>query len=213
MKSKVVRNLSSEFDSNSPHDSGIELLDVTPMEQLQGHDNSTRETSEFTPYPKPTLEPPIEDDGLPKNPIWEIARKETNALKMKFWAEKRERWAKFGYGSEPELHHAINPKEKPCEFEGAAETVMQQNLGVVERYAVAQYVKELRERERSAVGLARMYRNKFEESQAEKVRSELTAVLRQQEQRQFYRNSIQEGGTRAGLMLKLAKEKAQNRYM
>lgn len=57
-----------------------------------------------------------------------------------------------------------NPKEKSCKFEAAAEKAIHQSLGVVERYAVAQYTKELKERERSAIRLERMYRNKFEKS-------------------------------------------------
>lgn len=153
------------------------------MEQLQGHKNSTGYTTDFQLYPSPSLEPPIEDDGLPTNPIWVIAQKETNAIEMKYWAEKRESWARFGNGFEPEIHHAINPKEKPCKFEATAETAIHQSLGVVERYAVAQYTKELKECERSAIGLARMYRNKFKKSQADKACTKMAAVLKQQEQR------------------------------
>lgn len=81
---------------------------------------------------------------------------------MKLWAEKRENWLKFGTGFEPEIHRAINPKEMPCEFEAAVEKVIQQSFGVIERYAIDQ--KELKECERSAIGLARMYRNKFEKA-------------------------------------------------
>ena len=95
--------------------------------------------------PKPSLEPPIQSDGLPVNPVWEMAQLETNALKMIYWAEKKERWAKFGYGSEPEIHQAINPKEKPCEFEADGEDI-KNKLGLVESYAVGMYTKELKER-------------------------------------------------------------------
>lgn len=205
IKSKVVRDLSSEFQAQSPNDSAIGSTSATDMEQQ--HDIVTS----YDPCPKPCLEPPIQNEGLPMNPVWEIAQKETNALKMKYWTEKKERWTKFGYGSEPEIHQAINPKENPCEFEADAEDVIKNKLGVVERYAVGMYTKELKERERSAIRLARMYRNKFEDSQAEKTSIKMAAIRKEQEQRQFYRNSIQEGSTRAGLMLKLAKAQAQAR--
>lgn len=210
MNLKVIRDLSSEFQASSPTDSAMGSSYATDTEQLQGS-NSTRGNTQLESFPKPSLEPPIENDGLPANPIWEIARKETNAIKMKLWAEKRENWLRFGNGSEPEIHHAIKPKEKPCKFEAAAEKIIQQSLGVVERYAIHQYTKELKERERSAIGMARMYRNKFEKSQVDKARTEMAAVVKQQEQRQFYRNALQEGGTRAGLIFKLAKEKVQSR--
>ena len=68
---------------------------LRPPPAALGHNNSTGDTTEFQLYPSPSLEPPIEDDGLPINPIWVIAQKETNAIKMKYWAEKRESWARL----------------------------------------------------------------------------------------------------------------------
>ena len=71
------------------------------------------------------LEALKEDDGLPINPIWEIARKETNALKMKMWAEKKEREARFGCGPEERFHRAVNPVANPCKFKDVAEHLIE----------------------------------------------------------------------------------------
>ena len=98
-------------------------------------------------YNEPPLEPPIKDDGLPTNPVWEIARKETNAIKLKYWAEKRERLKRFGHGFEAAIHYAINMPERPCKYEVAAETIIIKKLSPVERYAVHAYLEELKKQE------------------------------------------------------------------
>ena len=153
------------------------------------------------------MEPPIKDDGLPTNPVWEIARKETNAIKLKYWAEKRERLKRFGLGFEAAIHHAINTPETPCEYEAAAETIIEKNLGPVERYAVHAYIGELKKQESDAVDFARIYRDKMEKCQLEQKQKAVEMKIKQQEQREFYRNSIQEGRSRAGHILRMAMTK------
>ena len=56
------------------------------------------------------------------------------------------------------------PRKSLEKSEAAAEKVIQHSLEAIERYAIDQYTKELKECERSAIGLARMYRNKFEKA-------------------------------------------------
>lgn len=132
----------------------------------------------------PALEPPIEDNGLPMNPIWETARKETNALKMKLWEEKKVRQAKFGYGHEATFHRAINPVSKPCEFEEAAEELIKSKLKPVDRYAVKRYIMELKEREVRAVTSTRIYCDKLEKCQLMQKKKAVEGQIRQQEQRE-----------------------------
>lgn len=124
---------------------------------------------------------------------------------MKLWAEKRERESKFGYGCEAEYHHAINPVAKQCEFEKVSREIFERKLGPVERVAINAYIKELKEREANAVTSARIYRDKMEKCQLQQKRKAAEGLFRQQEIREYYRNSIQEGRTRAGLMIRKAK--------
>ena len=196
VKAKAVKNLNTAFQAMSPSDSGLNTLST---------DTTSPTTSTSNVHSMPVLEPPKEDDGLPINPIWEIARKETNALKMKMWAEKMEREDRFGCGHEDRFHRAVNPVAYPCKFEDVAENLIESKLKPVERYAVKKYIKELKEREACAVTSTRIYRDKLERFQLLQKKKAVEGYIRQQEQRQYYRNSIQEGRTRAGLMVRMAK--------
>ena len=211
-KCKVVRNLTTAFNTASPDDSAvgssIEPHSSIDHESENGTDRDLSRGSQLHEiYSEPPLEPPIKDDGLPTNPVWEIARKETNAIKLKYWAEKRERLKRFGLGFEAAIHHAINKPEPPCEYEAAAETIIEKKLGPVERYAVHAYIGELKRRESDAVDFARIYRDKMEKCQLEQKQKAVEMKIKQQEQREFYRNSIQEGRSRAGRILRMAMTK------
>ena len=67
------------------------------------------------------------------------------------------------------------------------------------------YIKELKECEACAVTSTGMYRDKLEKCQLLQKKKAVEECITQQEQRQYYRNSIQEGRTRAGLMVRMAK--------
>ena len=146
----------------SPEDSAIGFS-VSFIQETVNLSPSTVDAS--TPHGMPELEAPKEDAGLPVNSIWEIAQKETNALRMKLWEEKKERERKFGYGQEATFHKAINPVGNPCKFEEVAEDLIATKLKPVERYAVKRYIMELKEREVRAVTSTWIYRDKLEKCQ------------------------------------------------
>ena len=203
LKPKAVQNLTATFQVMSPEDSAIGFSTSSTQDTVS---LSPYTVDASTPHGMPALEAPEEDDGLPVNPIWEIARKETNALRMKLWEEKKERERKFGYGQEAKFHKAINPVAEPCKFEEVAEDLIETKLKPVERYAVKRYIMELKEREVRAVTSTRIYRDKLEKCQLVQKKKAVEGQVRLQEQREYYRNSIQEGRTRSGLILGMTKK-------
>ena len=58
----------------------------------------------------------------------------------------------------------------------------------------------------SAMTSTRIYRDKLEKCQLVQKKKAVEGQVRLQEQREYYRNSIQEGRTRSGLILGMAKE-------
>ena len=114
----------------------------------------------------------------------------TNAIKLKYWGKKRERLKRFGHGVEAAIHHTINPTEKPCEYEAAAEGIIEKKLGPVERYAVHNYIGKLKQREASAIEFARIYRDRIEKCQLEQKQNAVELRVKQQERHEFYRNLI-----------------------
>lgn len=90
-------------------------------------------------------------------------------------------------------------------MEEPAEELIKSKLKPVERYAMKRYIMELKQREVHAVSTLRIYRDKFEKCQLWQKKKAVEEHIRQQEQREYYCDSIQEGRTRAGLILRIAK--------
>ena len=78
LKPKVVRNLATAFQDASPGDSAVGSSSLAEIDASIS--TVSTHVNQADTYRKTALQPPIENDGLPTNPVWEIARKETNAI-------------------------------------------------------------------------------------------------------------------------------------
>ena len=82
-----------------------------------------------------------------------------------------------------------------------------EKLPPVERYAMETYIQELKDKELEAVQKAKMYRSRCEDLVVACKKVEIKSLKRELSVRQFWRNSVHEGSSRGGLMVKLALSK------
>ena len=69
LKPKAVRNLAAAFQATSPGDSAVGSSSLAEIDASSNSSTVSAHKNQADTYCKPMLEPPIEDDGLPTNPI------------------------------------------------------------------------------------------------------------------------------------------------
>ena len=192
---------------------GNDQMATPPMQNVEDPDDST-ELLEQTYGVVPLVEffkdpnhPPLEktpkDDGYPCRSTWAISQKETNVAIIKQWQKKQAEQSLLGIAYDSKLNYPITSQIETCQFREPAYIVMKK-MPPVERFAVENYVAELKDKELAAIEKARFYRNRCDDLVIACKKVEVKALKRELLVRQFWRNSVHEGLTRGGRMVKLA---------
>ena len=154
----------------------------------------------------PPLEKTPKDDGFPRRETWVKSQMETNVEIIRQWQKKKAEQSVLGLGYESILNYPIVSKIDKCCFKEPANRAMEK-LPPVERYAMETYIQELKDKELEAVQKAKTYRSRCEDLVVACKKVEIKSLKRELSVRQFWRNSVHEGSSRGGLMVKLALSK------
>jgi hypothetical protein len=146
----------------------------------------------------PLQEKPSEEPELPG---WVDWRREANEHLMRQWATQKAKLSILGKGYDHILNSKIVSTIDCCEFATSAQCIVSK-LPPIEQICVNKFISELKDKEKEAITKAQIYRNRCEDLILSAKRAEQNAMLREYRVREFWRNSVQEGGTRGGRILR-----------
>ena len=155
----------------------------------------------------PPLEKTPKDDGYPRRDTWVKSQMETTNVEIiRQWQKKKAEQSVLGLGYESILNYPVVSEVDKCCFKEPANRAMEK-LPPVERYAMETYIQELKDKELEAVQKAKMYRSRCEDLVVACKKVEIKSLKGELSVRQFWMNSVHEGSSRGGLMVKLALSK------
>jgi hypothetical protein len=126
---------------------------------------------------------------------------------FKQWARKRAEISIIGHGYDHILNHKITSTADKCAHEPLADNIISQLPGI-KKWCVDKYIQELKDAEKAAVQKARLFRDRCEDLVIATKKAEHEAIKREYRIRQFWRDSIHEGTTRGGRMLRESLKKS-----
>ena len=144
----------------------------------------------------PLQEKPSEELELPG---WVDWRRKANEHVMRQWAIQKTKNSILGKGYDQFLNSKIVSTADCCEFANSAQCIVSK-LPSIEQIYINKPSKLKHKKE--AITKAKIYRNRCEDLILLAKRAVQNALLREYRVREFWRNSVQEGVTRGGPILR-----------
>ena len=193
----------------------VSMTDPLQDSESECGDNSTAVGEEKYGFPLPSW---LQDESAPKLATEHRCLPSIPVTKEKRMAVAKDnhqivsQWLRdcavakrVGSGSEVPLAKAIQRAGKSA-FENQAKVVLD-SLNSLHRYPIGQYINELKAKETEAITTARMFRDKYEESERERTRDALQKKDEILGIRTFWRKNVAEQGSRGGRMVNLSLNK------